>query len=198
MDALSTFFSDKDNTNNAKKKPYLKEIFKVAKQEERYRNGEMGNRACSSFTPSLLLTTQPYRRGHHYLCHGRRQVPRQLPVRERRLGRQRRQRPELSNIRHIPAQDQQSSPWPHHEHKHKHRPQSSRTSPRRTLRQRPPRPTSPLPPVHDTFRTRHRSTQLRRGSSRDATNLAIPRQHDHAGNHSSTRRFPSTVSSPGL
>jgi hypothetical protein len=50
MDALSTFFSDKDNTNNAKKKPYLKEIFKVAKAEERYRNGETGNRACSSLT----------------------------------------------------------------------------------------------------------------------------------------------------
>lgn len=42
MDALSTFFSDKENGNNAKKKPYLKEIFKVARQEERYKNGEIG------------------------------------------------------------------------------------------------------------------------------------------------------------
>lgn len=41
MDALSTFFADKENTNNAKKKPYLKEIFKVAKFEERYKNGEI-------------------------------------------------------------------------------------------------------------------------------------------------------------
>ncbi|KAL1862977.1 hypothetical protein VTK73DRAFT_6564 [Phialemonium thermophilum] len=41
MDALSTFFSDKDNTNNARKKPYLKEIFKVARFEERYKNGEI-------------------------------------------------------------------------------------------------------------------------------------------------------------
>jgi hypothetical protein len=42
-DALSTFFSDKENNNNAKKKPFLKEIFKVARMEERYRNGEIGN-----------------------------------------------------------------------------------------------------------------------------------------------------------
>lgn len=41
-DALSTFFSDKENSNNAKKKPFLKEIFRVAKQEERYKNGEIG------------------------------------------------------------------------------------------------------------------------------------------------------------
>ncbi|KAH8910123.1 hypothetical protein BR93DRAFT_461043 [Coniochaeta sp. PMI_546] len=40
-DALSTFFSDKENNNNAKKKPFLKEIFKVAKAEERYKNGEI-------------------------------------------------------------------------------------------------------------------------------------------------------------
>lgn len=42
MDALSAFFSDKENSNNSKKKPYLKEIFKVAKFEERYKNGEIG------------------------------------------------------------------------------------------------------------------------------------------------------------
>jgi hypothetical protein len=41
-DALSSFFSDKDNTNNLKKKRYLKELFKLAKAEERYRNGEIG------------------------------------------------------------------------------------------------------------------------------------------------------------
>lgn len=43
-EALSGFFSvaDKDNNNNARKKPFLKEIFKVAKAEERYRNGEIG------------------------------------------------------------------------------------------------------------------------------------------------------------
>ncbi|KAK3940372.1 hypothetical protein QBC46DRAFT_126982 [Diplogelasinospora grovesii] len=40
-EALSTFFADKDNTNNAKKKPFLKEIFKVAKVEERYKRGEI-------------------------------------------------------------------------------------------------------------------------------------------------------------
>jgi hypothetical protein len=61
-DALSTFFSDKENNNNAKKKPFLKEIFKVAKAEERYKNGEIG-------IDTVLITTDRdaadfvYRRG---------------------------------------------------------------------------------------------------------------------------------------
>ncbi|KAK3379818.1 hypothetical protein B0T24DRAFT_170561 [Lasiosphaeria ovina] len=41
MDALSTWFADKEKPGNAKKKPYLKEIFKVAKVEEQYKNGEI-------------------------------------------------------------------------------------------------------------------------------------------------------------
>lgn len=49
-EALSTFFMDKDNQGNAKKKPYLKEIFKVAKAQERFKNGEVGT--CSSFSLS--------------------------------------------------------------------------------------------------------------------------------------------------
>ncbi|KAL8329474.1 hypothetical protein RB597_004964 [Gaeumannomyces tritici] len=40
-EALSAFFMDKDNLGNAKKKPYLKEIFKVAKAQERFKNGEV-------------------------------------------------------------------------------------------------------------------------------------------------------------
>ncbi|KAK3357107.1 hypothetical protein B0T25DRAFT_147256 [Lasiosphaeria hispida] len=40
-DALSSFFNDKDNTNNAKKKPFLREIFKVARHEEQYKRGEI-------------------------------------------------------------------------------------------------------------------------------------------------------------
>lgn len=39
-EALSTFFMENDS--NASKKPYLKEIFKMARSEERYRNGEIG------------------------------------------------------------------------------------------------------------------------------------------------------------
>ena len=39
-EALSSFFMD--NETNAKKKPYLTEIFKVARQEERFKNGEIG------------------------------------------------------------------------------------------------------------------------------------------------------------
>lgn len=42
FEALSGFFADTENPNNAKKKPYLKEIFRVAKYEERYKNGEIG------------------------------------------------------------------------------------------------------------------------------------------------------------
>jgi len=41
-EAMSAFFSDKENKANAKKKPYLDEIFKVAKHEERYKRNEIG------------------------------------------------------------------------------------------------------------------------------------------------------------
>ncbi|KAL1894697.1 hypothetical protein Sste5346_005670 [Sporothrix stenoceras] len=40
-EVLSSFFTDKDAPNNIKKKPYLKEIFLLAKYEERFRNGEI-------------------------------------------------------------------------------------------------------------------------------------------------------------
>lgn len=39
-EALSSFFLD--NETNAKKRPYLNEIFKMARQEERYKNDEIG------------------------------------------------------------------------------------------------------------------------------------------------------------
>ncbi|KAI1769055.1 hypothetical protein GGR53DRAFT_276414 [Hypoxylon sp. FL1150] len=41
LDALSAFFTDKDNNSNLSKRPYLKEIFKVAKMEERYKDGQI-------------------------------------------------------------------------------------------------------------------------------------------------------------
>ncbi|SPO01026.1 uncharacterized protein DNG_03774 [Cephalotrichum gorgonifer] len=40
-EALSSFFSDPENPGNIKKRPYLDEIFKVARYEERYKNGEI-------------------------------------------------------------------------------------------------------------------------------------------------------------
>ncbi|CAK7227762.1 hypothetical protein SEUCBS140593_006685 [Sporothrix eucalyptigena] len=40
-EVLSSFFADKDAPNNGKKRPYLKEIFLLAKYEERFRNGEI-------------------------------------------------------------------------------------------------------------------------------------------------------------
>ena len=42
MEAMSTWFNDADHPENVAKKPFLKEIFKVAKNEERYKNGEIG------------------------------------------------------------------------------------------------------------------------------------------------------------
>ncbi|KAK3375088.1 hypothetical protein B0H63DRAFT_266590 [Podospora didyma] len=42
MDALSTWFADKDKPAQALKKTFLKEIFKVAKVEEQYKNDEIG------------------------------------------------------------------------------------------------------------------------------------------------------------
>jgi hypothetical protein len=41
-EALSGFFSDKECPSNAAKKPFLKEIFRVARQEERFKNDEIG------------------------------------------------------------------------------------------------------------------------------------------------------------
>lgn len=41
-EALSSFFLDKENPGNARRKVYLKEIFKVAKAQERFLNGEVG------------------------------------------------------------------------------------------------------------------------------------------------------------
>ncbi|KAH9884580.1 hypothetical protein F4778DRAFT_787687 [Xylariomycetidae sp. FL2044] len=38
-DALSSWFADKNSPNNLKKKPFLKEIFKVARIEEQYKDG---------------------------------------------------------------------------------------------------------------------------------------------------------------
>jgi hypothetical protein len=41
-EAMSSWFNDKENRANAKKKPFLKEIFAVAKLEARYLDGELG------------------------------------------------------------------------------------------------------------------------------------------------------------
>lgn len=41
-EAMSTWFADAEHPENKQKKVYLKEIFKVAKLEQRYLNGEVG------------------------------------------------------------------------------------------------------------------------------------------------------------
>ncbi|KAI9746616.1 MAG: hypothetical protein M1818_000329 [Claussenomyces sp. TS43310] len=53
-EAMSNWFGDKDNIENAAKKPLLKEIFKVAKQEERYKKGEIGLFRVVLVTISML------------------------------------------------------------------------------------------------------------------------------------------------
>lgn len=42
MEAMGNWFNDAAHPANASKKVFLKEIFKVAKAEERYKNGEIG------------------------------------------------------------------------------------------------------------------------------------------------------------
>jgi hypothetical protein len=46
MESLSVWFNDKDHPENGKKKVFLKEIFKVAKMQERYKNGEIGKNSA--------------------------------------------------------------------------------------------------------------------------------------------------------
>ncbi|ESZ90784.1 hypothetical protein SBOR_8832 [Sclerotinia borealis F-4128] len=41
MEALSNFFNDKEHPGNLAKKPFIKELFKVARKEEQYKNGEI-------------------------------------------------------------------------------------------------------------------------------------------------------------
>lgn len=56
FEALGSFFGDVENPNNAKKKPYLREIFKVARYEERYKNGEIGTTSSQATSPVDVLT----------------------------------------------------------------------------------------------------------------------------------------------
>jgi len=42
FEALSVWFSDRQAPNNVNKKPILREIFRVARQEQRYKSGEIG------------------------------------------------------------------------------------------------------------------------------------------------------------
>jgi hypothetical protein len=56
MEVMSTWFNDPEHPENLSKKPYLKEIFKVAKAEERYKNGEIGNSNTTFHKPVGILT----------------------------------------------------------------------------------------------------------------------------------------------
>ena len=53
-EAMSNWWNEKDNLL---KRPFLREIFKVAKQEERYRNGELG---MISFSLYMIPFTNPF------------------------------------------------------------------------------------------------------------------------------------------
>lgn len=43
MDSLWTWFQDPNKPKNARKRPILKELFKVAKMEEKYKRNEIGS-----------------------------------------------------------------------------------------------------------------------------------------------------------
>lgn len=71
-EALSGFFSDPTQPGNKNKRPYLNEIFKVAKYEERYKNGEIGRQSCRCQT-ACDFTDENTRRGYGCFRHVRRQ-----------------------------------------------------------------------------------------------------------------------------
>lgn len=50
MESLSSFFDDTSKPKNARKKPILKELFKVAKMEEKYLRNEIGGRPWHTHT----------------------------------------------------------------------------------------------------------------------------------------------------
>lgn len=52
VEALSSFFVETEA--NADKRPFLDEVFQVARQEERYRNNELGKSSSSSPTSQLI------------------------------------------------------------------------------------------------------------------------------------------------
>jgi Cft2 family RNA processing exonuclease len=54
MEAMSNWFNDKEHPDNASKRNLLREVFKVAKVEESYRNGEIGAYFIVLFMPILL------------------------------------------------------------------------------------------------------------------------------------------------
>jgi hypothetical protein len=53
MEAMNAWFNDPQHPENLQKRPFLKEIFKVAKVQERYKNGEIGksHRFCYLSVP---------------------------------------------------------------------------------------------------------------------------------------------------
>lgn len=59
-DALSGFFADTNLPNNLKKKPFLKEIFRVAKYQERFKNGEIGRLHPEPSSNASNTTQLPY------------------------------------------------------------------------------------------------------------------------------------------
>lgn len=67
-EALSGFYAE--SSTNASKKQFLNEIFKVAKQQERYKNGEIGKKATPFLGKgrSTKLTLSTPRRCRRGIC----------------------------------------------------------------------------------------------------------------------------------
>lgn len=63
IEAMTPFWNDKDLPANAKKKPYLDEIFRVARHEERYLDGQIGG-CMDDKTPVARAVLTEHRRGY--------------------------------------------------------------------------------------------------------------------------------------
>lgn len=76
-EALSSFFTDKENPSNLAKRPFLKEIFKVARFEERFKDGQIDGATMVYVMPNDRLC-QGYVSDTEDLTPGREEVEHKL------------------------------------------------------------------------------------------------------------------------
>ena len=62
-EAMGNWFNDKEHPEYGRTRPFVKEIFKIAKAEERYKNGEIG---LLSFGNKIIPPIDTNHRRYHY------------------------------------------------------------------------------------------------------------------------------------
>jgi hypothetical protein len=72
MDSLAVWFADPNKPENAQKKPILKELFRVAKMEEEYKQNNIGGFLLPNSRKRHVVLTPCPRRHHPGHRHGRR------------------------------------------------------------------------------------------------------------------------------